>query len=115
MSSTRSPADVDRELRRFWAERMVPAAGELRRRGVRFFETGPRPHAGTYFIPHAPAASPFTEIEPERPAELLREMWSAEGLPELAALAGPLAALGPVLKPGEEESAEISPFVYVMF
>ena len=56
---------------------------------------------------------------PERPRiasiEALRALWSAQGLPELAALVPELMAIAGELDVAEEETADISPFVYVMY
>ena len=47
--------------------------------------------------------------------EALRALWSAQGLPELAALVPELMAIAGELDVAEEETADISPFVYVMY
>jgi hypothetical protein len=110
MSSTDEAA-----LRRFFESQLVPAAKELRDRGVRFFPLGPEPEAETWYEPPPDAEPEFVEIEPEAFAAELRARWAGEGLPELAALAEPLMALAREVEVGEDESAEISPFVYVMY
>jgi hypothetical protein len=102
-------------LRRFFAEHLVPAAQSLRERHVTFFATGPDAAAESYFERHQTAASLFTAIEPEDCVRRLAEMWRAEGLDELADLAGPLADLVTRLAPEEEQSGELSPLIYVMF
>ena len=113
MSST--DRGVDKLLRRFFVDSVAPAAERLRRRGVKFFETGPTPESPTYYEKHREAASLFVEIGPDACAAIVGEMWKRENLPELVELAGPLFALAPRIAPTEKDEGDVSPFVYVMF
>lgn len=105
----------DARLRRFYAERLEPAARRLRERGTQFFPLGPDLAATTYYV--APPTGPdFSSLEDEAACgAALREMWSSQGLPELAELVPELMALARELEVVEEETADISPFVYVMY
>jgi hypothetical protein len=104
----------DRAVERFFLERLVPAAQRLRDRGVRFFATGPEPGAGSWY--QGPPADPdFVRLGEAEVEAALRERWQAQGLPELALLAGPLLELARSLEVHEEETPDISPFVYVMY
>jgi hypothetical protein len=103
----------ERLLRRFWVNRVLPAAEALRRRGVRFFPLGPEPGDSWYHGP--PAAADFRRPDERALARELAARWEAEGLPELAALASPLEELAGQLEISEEETPDISPFVYVMY
>lgn len=110
MSSTDEAA-----LRRFLVSQLAPVAARLRERGVAFFPLGPEAAEESWYQP-APEGEPeLSELEPEAFEARLRQRWERQGLPELAALAAPLAQLARQLEVGEEESAEISPFVYVMY
>ena len=106
---------VEKLLKRFFAERLAPAAERLRRRGVNFFETGPTPASPTYYEKHCEAASLFVEIEADSCASIVAETWKRENLPELAELADSLFALAPRIAPIKEDEGDVSPFVYVMF
>jgi len=116
-STDKSAIDLGtrRLLGKFWTQQLVPAAAALRARGVKFFESGPNPAVETYYCQHQSTDSPFVTLESDQWEPLLREMWQCEELPELAALAGPLMALAQKLKLREEEQADVSPFIYVMF
>ncbi len=45
----------------------------------------------------------------------LTDMWTSQGSPELAALAPTLSKLAKSIYLVEEQSEEVSPFIYVMF
>jgi hypothetical protein len=110
MSSTE-----ENRLGRFFDRRLVPLAEKLRARGVRFFPMGPEPEAASYYVP--PRRGPeFIELEgPAECEKALRDLWEQRTIPELAALAGPILELAKQIEIREEESGEISPFVYVMY
>ena len=103
----------DRLLRRFWAARVVAAAEALRRRGVRFFALGPEPGESWYEGP--PTGPDFRRPDEAALAAELAARWNAEAFPELVALAAPLEELAGQLEIGEEQTPDISPFVYVMY
>ena len=101
-------------LRRFFRKRLLGAAEKLRARGVSFFPLGPEPEAETWY--HGPPAEPkFTSLNVEECEAALRELWQGQDLPELADLAGEMMNLAQHLEVQEEESADVSPFVYVMY
>lgn len=107
MSST---DDDDARARRFFGEHLLPAAAKLRERGVHFFPLGPD-DAESWF--ETPPEGDFVEFGDLEAA--LRQLWQAQGLPELEALAQPLAKLADELEIREQDASEISPFVYVMY
>jgi hypothetical protein len=107
MSST----EDERRARAFFREKLLPAAAALRERGVAFFPLGPDDADSWFEAP--PAGDPFLTLGDLETA--LREHWEAEGLPELAALARSLADLADALEIREQDSADVSPFVYVMY
>ncbi len=77
-------------LRRFHAEKVVPAAEALRARGVRFFALGPEDDAESWYVAPPEDEPDFLEIDEAALADALRQRWEAQELPELAALAAPL-------------------------
>ena len=105
----------EKALKRFFAEKLVPAAEALRGRGVGFFATGPDGDAASWYEPPPDAEPDFEAIDESALDRALRERWGAEGLPELVALAALLLELSRTLEIAEVETPEISPFVYVMY
>ena len=108
-----SPTDEQR-LCRFFARKLVPAAQTLQGRDVRFFPLGP--DAAESWYEDGPAGEPeFVEIEVEDCERMLREMWERDGMPELAALAADLMKLAREIELDEEQSDDVSPFMYVIY
>jgi len=105
----------DKALRRFFAERLTVVAETLRRRGYTAFSLGPDEDADTWYVDVDPEEPVFIEVEVEQMDADLRGMWEKEGLPELAALSTSLVKMGHDLRADEDESADISPFMYVMY
>ena len=105
----------ERRLRRFFQDELVRAARELRQRGVSFFPLRAEPEQPTWYVPGPVGEPEFVEFEAEDCERRLRDYWQAQGLPELARLAGPLLELAHSLELDEEQSADVSPFVYVMY
>ena len=102
----------DAELRRFFRERIVPAAGALRGRGVSFFALAPDRAASSYWSTRTRGEGYVFEIGDNLAGEL-HEMWREH--PELQALADELAAMARTLADRREESADVSSFIYAMF
>ena len=101
-------------LEAFFAEHLVPAAESLRARGVQFFPLGPDADAPTYWRRRGDAGDYLDSVEPAATAERLRAMWAEH--PELAALVDPLLDLASTLaRPADEQSPEVSPFIYAMY
>jgi hypothetical protein len=110
MSSTDGRAD---ELAvRFFADRLLPAAAQLRSRGARLLPGGPDPATATYYVTR-PAGEEYV-VDLDVPlAELLHRQWRDD--PEFVALVGELSRLAQELRQRTEQSGEISPFIYAMF
>lgn len=96
----------------FFRRRLAPAALRLRARGVRFFPDGPD-DADSWYVPPADGPPLFTR-EPGEVIPALERLWAAQGLPELAALAEPLAALARRLAPREPGADDPPPFLYTL-
>ncbi len=113
---TESDAQSEERLRAFFDERLVPAARALRRRGVRFFPSGPDDGQSSWYLDYPPDTPELVELDAADARAQLERLWSAEGHPELVALAGPLADLADQLDArAVEQTDDISPFIYVMF
>ena len=108
MSSTRD----EQRTRRFFEERIAPAAERLRARGVRFFPLGPTPEQASWYK-GPPGGADFFALESSALEAALRARW--EDSPELAELAPRLVELARALDIQDEGPGEISPFVYVMY
>jgi hypothetical protein len=102
----------ERELRRFFHERIVPAAEALRARGASFFALGPDTAQSSYWN-ERPRGEGYVFAIGDNLAGELHEMWRDH--PELQALADDLAAMTRTLAERREESAEVSSFIYAMF
>lgn len=103
------------QLRAYFADELVPAARALRERGVTFFAQRPDGHADSWYVDAATAEPDLFEVEADDAERTLREMWLSEGVPELAALAASLMQLAGDVRLDEDQSAEVSPFMYVMY
>ena len=121
MSSTDRDEAARRALGSFFDEKLMPLSMKLRDQGVTLFAPGPDPTRESYFVTRPQPA--MTREEFESPscedfddfARRLESMWKSRGREDLAALSGDLAQLARLAYTLDEESAEVSPFVYVMF
>ncbi len=104
----------DAKLRRFFRDRIVPAAERLRERGCSFLAEGPDPEAASWWV-ESEEEPVLIDFEADEAAGILHARWMSEGYPELAALAAPLIELAEALRTTQEESGEVSPYVYVMY
>jgi hypothetical protein len=103
-------------LGRFFDKRLVPLAEKLRARRVQFFPMGPDARAASYYLTPRRGKPEFIELEgPADCEKALRELWDEQKIPELAQLAAPILELARQVEIREEETGEISPFVYVMY
>lgn len=101
-------------LEAFFARHLVPAAESLRARDVQFFPVGPDPDAPTYWRRRDDAGDYLDAVNPAATAERLRQMWAEH--PELVALVDPLLELASTLaRPADQQSPEVSPFIYAMY
>jgi len=120
MSSTDAKRG-DGPLREFFFRRALPRDAARREKGEAFFPRHPDPAATSYFLPRGKRTVEPRYLEaPECPdgealEARLYQMWTAQGHPELAELAGDVARLAVELARTEEPGEEVSPFIYVMF
>lgn len=102
----------ERELRRFFHERIVPAAEALRARGVSFFALEPNRGQQSYWSMRPRGEGYVFEIGDDLGGQL-HEMWRDH--PELDALVDDLASMTRTMAERREESADVSSFIYAMF
>ena len=99
----------------FFKDRLAPAAQALRARNVSLFPVAPDPDADSYFQPCDPDKPLVSEIDLGHAAAMLQELWTSQELPELAEIAHDLMQLARALKQEQEDTGEISPFIYEMY
>ncbi len=111
MSST---DDTQARLEAFFTGHLVPAAESLRARGVEFFPPGADAEAPTYWRRREDTGDYLDAVDAAATAARLRELWAEH--PELVALVEPLLELaGTLARPADEQSPELSPFIYAMY
>jgi hypothetical protein len=111
----------DESAAAFFREVLVPVALGERGAGREFFALRPEGEAESYYVePTRREMRPedFELRAADSVEDFVRELaalWSSEGREELAAMAPRLAALAAEVREDEEQSGDVSPFVYVMF
>jgi hypothetical protein len=114
-------ADRDRSAADFFREVLVPVALRERESGREFFALRPDDAAESYYVEPTKRAMRPEDFElraADSVEEFVRELaalWSFEGREDLAAMAPRLAALASELREDEQQSDDVSPFMYVMF
>jgi hypothetical protein len=114
-------AGKDRCASAFFDEALVPVALGERERGREFFALRPDASAESYYVePTKREMKPEDfELRASESAEdfisELAALWASEGREELASMAPRLAALASEVREDEEQSDDVSPFMYVMF
>lgn len=103
------------QLRRFYRERMLPVAIKLSERNLNLLVLAPETDSDTWYVSTATNEPEFIEFDEEHFGSQMRDLWEAQGYPEISELAEPLAELAREMELGEDESSEVSPFIYVMF
>jgi hypothetical protein len=102
----------ERELRRFFHERIAPAAEVLRKRGVSFFALAPDRTQTSYWSVRPRHEGYIFQIGDDLEGEF-RELWREYA--ELQALADDLADMTRTMGERRQESADVSSFIYAMF
>jgi hypothetical protein len=114
-------AGRDRSAAAFFDEVLVPVALVERERGRAFFALRPDASAESYYVEPTKRAMKPEDFElraADSVEEFVRELaalWASEGREELASMAPRLAALASELREDEEQTDDVSPFMYVMF
>ncbi|HKG14197.1 MAG TPA: hypothetical protein VKB12_12800 [Pyrinomonadaceae bacterium] len=114
-------AAKDRSAVAFFREVLVPLAQAGRESGREFFALRPDEAAESYYVEPTKSAMRPEDFELracESIQDFVRELaalWSSEGREDLAAMAPRLAALASELREDEEQTDDVSPFMYVMF
>ena len=108
-------------VRKFFLKELIPLAEQLRGEGKAFFPVKGDPGATTYYIQRDKTTMTPEDFEVvgcdavEGFEEALIDLWRSQGYPQLTALAPTLSRLARSLYHVEEQTEEVSPFIYVMF
>ncbi len=118
--ATKTPPH-DRRLKKFFRSELLGIAAQYRREGRELLAGNPDPDLSSYYIRRSQTKMSKQDFEsgscrhPGELAQALNELWSSQGYEELCKLAPQLAKLAESLKRSQQETDEISPFVYVMY
>jgi hypothetical protein len=106
----------------FFFEELVPLAKMLHSENDSgFFLKNPDPTTDTYFLRRQKLTMAPEDFEtgrcnsPEDLKRALTNLWLAEGCTELPILVDAIVKLAQSVHHTEEQSSEVSPFIYVMF
>lgn len=108
-------------VKRIFFKELMPLADKLRSDNRRFFLTSAEPNVGTYYRQREKTTVNAQALEVagcdsvDNLEKALTEMWTAQGYPELVALAPALSKLAKSLYLTEKQEEDVSPFIYVMF
>jgi len=112
---------LDREIDQLFGNGLLPLAARLKREGTEFLEVQLQGDVQSYFARRARAAMSRADFETGGclslgtvEADLVR-LWSGPDDRLLAALAPGMAKLARSLRLAQEETADVSHFVYVMY
>jgi hypothetical protein len=87
----------------------------MRSRGVDFLGSGDSPPGDSWYVKVEPDTPQFVEIESDDVGVALREMWTAQGLHELAAISDSIAALSATIGTDDAARSEVSSAAYAMY
>jgi hypothetical protein len=108
-------------IREFFDRELLPAAAGLRQSGRIFFPTRAEFGTESYYIPRTKTTMARTDFElgelttVENLEEAMRKLWIAQDYPELVPLAPSLAQIACEVRLRDEQTDEVSPYIYVMF
>lgn len=112
---------IDREIDRLFSEKLLPLAARLKSENVRLLETQLEKGAPSYFVRRPKAAMAKSDFEsggcssPDRAEAELAGLWAGDGDKALSTLAPAVAQLARSLRQVQEESGDVSNFIYVMY
>lgn len=112
---------ADREIERFFRERVLPLGEQLRSTGGRLLEAGWQPGDASYFVARTHRTMNKADFErgglssTEQAEGEMKGMWrSADGHP-LAPLAADVAQLACKLRQQQSQSSDLPTFIYAMY
>jgi hypothetical protein len=111
----------DRAIDFFFNKELVELANRLKRGGRSFLAAGVDPKADSYYITRRRRTMTRSDFEsagcrsPDSFPDDLTRLWKGEGREDLLSLIPGLAKLARGLYNLQDQSDEVSPFVYVMY
>ena len=105
----------DEKLARFFQEELTPVAIDIRQRGIQLLPGADTAEQTSYYRPYMKPQVNMTAVGQDAIAHELAKLWTTQGLPDLASLAGPLMALATELAADDDQDGDLSPFIYAMF
>lgn len=112
---------IDKDIDRLFGDELLPLAARLTGGSFKFLETRMDQGAGSYFVRRPKAAMAKGDFEtggcssPDTVEADLVRLWNRGDAKPLSSLAPGMARLARNLRQVEEESGEVSSFVYVMY
>jgi hypothetical protein len=110
-----------REIKRFFDEQLLPLAAQLKAKGVNLLDAGPQPGAASYYITRQHRSMSPADFEtggltsPAKAQAEMRQVWNAAAGHPLAPLADGVARLAGELRQDQEQSSDVSSFIYAMY
>jgi hypothetical protein len=115
------PKNISKHVRKVFMKEVVPVSNLSKKREQVFFPLRPDNQLSTYYREREQTAMTLGDFEvpgcesSEKLEKALAELWGSQGYAELVPLAQTTARLAEMLRESEDESQEVSPFIYVMF
>ena len=112
---------IDAQIQLFFFDKLLPLARRIHSENRIYFPTGFDPIARSYYMSRKKTSMDKADFEltscysTDGLRQYLHEMWTDQGDSELAALACEMSHLADLLYQIEDETEEVSPFIYVMF
>lgn len=113
--------DTAKLIKTCFLEKIIPVSIDLHKKQINFFPLKPNLNSPTYYLERELTAMRPEDFEvpgcenSEALGKSLAELWISQGYKDLIPLAQTTAELAELLRETEEESEEISPFIYIMF
>lgn len=108
-------------IRRFHSYELMPLAEQLCKQGCTLFPGGKSPDCRSFYVDRKKTSMEKADFEVFGPGSVedfeqaLVQLWTQQGLPQLARLAPSLAKIARAVYFTEDRDEEVSPFMYVMF
>jgi hypothetical protein len=121
MSTATKNATHDRRLEKFFRNELLAVAHRYECEGRSLLAGNPDPQLASYYMPRPQTKLTKSDFEqgacrtPDELIEALADMWREQGYAELSRLAPQMGQFAERLKETQQETDEVSPFVYVMY
>ena len=119
-TATKTPAR-DRRLEKFFRHELLAVAHRYHCESRKLLAGNPDPQLASYYLPRLNTKMTKSDFEqgacrtPDELVQQLADMWREQGYAELSRLAPQIGQLAARLKETQQETDEVSPFVYVMY